>query len=44
VVVNAAGTPTGAFAYANLATPVTLVAGQSYYLLSHESAGGGRWY
>jgi hypothetical protein len=44
VVVNAAGTPAGAFAYATLAGPVTLAAGQSYYLLSHETAGGDRWY
>jgi hypothetical protein len=41
---NAAGTTAGAFVYANLASPVTLVAGQTYYLLSHESAGGDRWY
>ncbi|HEX3621486.1 MAG TPA: DUF4082 domain-containing protein, partial [Acidimicrobiales bacterium] len=42
--VNTAGAPAGAFTYAPLATPVTLSAGATYYLLSQESAGGDSWY
>lgn len=44
VTIATAGKPAGAFAYANLAAPVTLSAGQSYYLVSSETAGGDLWY
>lgn len=38
------GAPPGTFAFAPLATPITLPAGGSYYLLSEEAAGGDAWY
>ena len=38
--VATAGMPSGQFAYANLASPVTLAAGARYYLLSQEFGGG----
>lgn len=41
--VATAGAPVG-FAYAPLATPVTLEANHSYYLLSQETSGGDQWY
>jgi hypothetical protein len=37
------GTP-GNFVYANLASPVTLNAGATYYIVSKETAGGDQWY
>jgi hypothetical protein len=42
--VNLNGGVAGSFRYASLATPVTLAAGATYYLLSQESAGGDAWY
>ena len=38
--INAAGQPTGKFAYTALAQPITLLAGSSYYLVSYETDGG----
>ncbi|MDD5262282.1 MAG: family 16 glycosylhydrolase, partial [Methylacidiphilales bacterium] len=38
--VNTAGQPAGAFAYANLTTPVTLAANHDYFLMTYETAGG----
>ena len=32
------------FAYATLATPVILTAGQRYYVVTHEAAGGDSWH
>jgi hypothetical protein len=40
---NYESTP-GQFEYDDLATPVTLAANHSYYLLSSESSGGDQWY
>ena len=37
------GTP-GSFVYGNLASPVTLSAGATYYILSQEASGGDQWY
>lgn len=37
------GTP-GQFAYASLATPITLPANTSYFLVSEETSGGDQWY
>ena len=42
--VNTAGQPAGAFAFANLSTPVTLRADTTYFLVSQEVAGGDAWY
>ena len=39
-----AGGATGSFAYSSLASPVTLSANTSYYLVSQETAGGDQWY
>jgi predicted outer membrane repeat protein len=39
----AGGTP-GQFQYATLSSPVTLLAGHTYYLVSQEVAGGDQWY
>ena len=39
-----AGTTSGQFKYTSLASPVTLAANTSYYLLSQEIAGGDQWY
>ena len=39
-----AGAPPGGFRYASLATPLTLRANASYYLVSLETAGGDTWY
>ena len=39
-----AGGVTGSFAYANLANPITLNAGSSYYVLSQENSGLDAWY
>jgi len=36
--------PTGGYAYAALASPLTLPASHSYYLLTKETSGGDRWY
>lgn len=43
VVVNTAGAPVG-FLYVPLATPVTLAANTSYYIVSQEVSGGDQWY
>jgi uncharacterized Fe-S cluster protein YjdI len=43
VAVNMAGCPPGQFAYAT-ASPGSLPAGSSYYLVSQETQGGDRWY
>jgi photosystem II stability/assembly factor-like uncharacterized protein len=42
--VNTAGATPGTFAYAALATPYTLAANTTYYLVSNESNGGDQWY
>ncbi|MBZ5676447.1 MAG: hypothetical protein LAP61_19595 [Acidobacteriia bacterium] len=39
-----AGATTGAFVYANLANPITLNAGSTYYVLSLENSGFDAWY
>jgi len=44
VSVNTSGKPAGQFAYATLATPVTLAAGTTYALMSQETNGGDQWY
>lgn len=44
VTLNTVGQTAGAYAFANLAAPVTLAAGSSYYLTSTEAAGGDQWY
>jgi hypothetical protein len=44
VSLNLAGKPTGQYAYAALASPVTLSANTTYYLVTQEAAGGDRWY
>lgn len=44
VYVPTSGAPAGQFAYTALATPVTLSAGATYYVLSREIAGGDYWY
>jgi hypothetical protein len=41
---NMSGCATGQFVYSDLASPITLEAGASYYLVSQETAGGDRWY
>ena len=43
VSVNTAGTPTGAFKYTALPSPITLAANARYHLLSEETAGGDYW-
>ena len=40
VSVSTGGATAGAFAYTNLAAPVTLLGGLSYYIVSAETAGG----
>ena len=42
--VNMANCPAGQFVYASLASPATLQAGASYYLVSLEQNGGDLWY
>ncbi|MBZ5675069.1 MAG: immunoglobulin domain-containing protein [Acidobacteriia bacterium] len=42
--VNTAGGTVGTFAYANLASPVTLNANAIYYIMSQETQGGDQWY
>jgi hypothetical protein len=42
--VATAGATSGQFQYTPLATPITLIASNSYYLLSQETAGGDQWY
>jgi hypothetical protein len=42
--VATSGQPAGAFAFAELGSPVTLLANTTYYLLSEEFAGGDTWY
>jgi hypothetical protein len=44
VTVNTAGAPAGSFRYASLASPVTLRANATYYLVTQETAGGDTWY
>lgn len=39
-----AGTDPSSFTYTTLGTPVTLAAGTTYYLVSHEVDGGDQWY
>ena len=43
VMVNMAGCTSGQFTYVALANPVNLLQG-NYYLVSHEVAGGDKWY
>jgi len=38
------GKMVGQYAYANLASPVTLTANDNYYLVTQETAGGDKWY
>jgi len=38
------GAPAGQFKYTPLASPVTLAANTSFYVLSQETAGGDQWY
>lgn len=42
--VNPSGGGVGTFAYASLASPVTLNANASYYIVSQETIGGDQWY
>ena len=42
--VSTASAPGGAFRYAPLASPVTLLAGEVYFLVSEEKVGGDAWY
>jgi len=44
VSVPTSGGTAGTFAYVNLATPVTLSANTTYYILSQETAAGDQWY
>src|SRR5208283_1819676 len=44
VSVNMAGCSSGQFQYSSLATPITLQAGATYYLVSQELQGGDQWY
>jgi hypothetical protein len=44
VSISMAGGKPGEFSYATLATPVTLLANTSYYLVSQETSGGDKWY
>jgi hypothetical protein len=44
VSINTASKAPGYFAYAELGSPVQLVAGQKYYIYSGETAGGDQWY
>jgi RHS repeat-associated protein len=44
VTVNMTSVGFGQFAYASLDNPVKLLAGHSYYLVSHETNGGDQWY
>jgi len=44
VTVSTAGKPAGEFAYATLATPVTLAAGTVYAVMSQEAYRGDQWY
>ena len=39
-----AGGTTGSFAYAGLASPISLSANTTYYILSQETLGGDQWY
>jgi hypothetical protein len=41
---NMSGCVAGQFLYSNLASPITLQAAASYYLVTQESAGGDQWY
>jgi hypothetical protein len=42
--VNTQGAGAGAFLYGNLASPITLSANSTYYILSQEASGGDQWY
>ena len=44
VTVSTAGKPAGQFAYATLASPVTLTAGTTYAVMSREYSGGDWWH
>jgi hypothetical protein len=44
VTVNLAGGQAGTFVYSRLASPITLSANTTYYLVSQEAAGGDQWY
>ncbi|MBZ5676587.1 MAG: hypothetical protein LAP61_20305 [Acidobacteriia bacterium] len=44
VLLNLSGCNSGQFVYSFLATPVTLQAGASYYLVTQEFVGGDQWY
>ena len=44
VTVATSGATAGQFAYVALGTPVTLSAGNTYFLMSLESNGGDQWY
>ena len=44
VSVSMSGGTVGQFQYASLASPVTLLAGHKYYLVSRETSGGDQWY
>ncbi len=44
VVVSTAGVAPGTYAYSQLASPITLLAGTSYYLVDQEFQGGDLWY
>lgn len=43
VTVNTSGATTAAFLYGTLATPITLTAASTYYMLSDESNNGDNW-
>jgi hypothetical protein len=44
VTINTSGAPAGKFAYAALSSPVALVPGIPYYIVSQETSGGDSWY
>src|SRR5262249_39278122 len=44
VTVSMSGGTPGQFQYASLSSPVTLLAGHSYYLVVQETQGGDWWY
>src|SRR5262249_20801535 len=44
VSIGMSGGTVGQFKYGSLSSPVTLVAGATYYVVSQEAAGGDTWY
>jgi len=44
VTVNTSGATAGQIAYVSLASPVSLTAGQTYFVMCNEASGGDSWY